>query len=251
MNANNIDLLTTNTNTHSSMPVGDVPSDASERGGDSDLSLAWRALRQRKDDECAALCKPHLAANPRGARFWAIEGLLRQRRAAHREAIHAFRAGLAFGPDLPWIHHALSTSALLLGDPSVAVVHMRVAAAKRPDIAEYQLRLGIALQDAGQYAEAEIPLRKALELEPNNFVVHLRLGIGAQRAQLQEQALQHFDEVLRLSPVHEAAHISRGTTLCELGRFDDGLAALQRAIELAPNSPDAWLRRASALFSRE
>jgi len=60
-------------------------------------------------------------------------------------------------------------------------VHLRVAATRRPDIAEYHIRLGIALQESGQNAEAEAPLRKGLELTPTNPLIHLRLGIGAQR----------------------------------------------------------------------
>lgn len=226
------------------------PSEVREHTGDDALSRAWRAFREGKFDECSELCKPHLLATGHGARFWAIEGLMHQRRAAPREAIRAFRAALAFGPDLPWVHHALSGAALTLGESNVAIVHMRVAVSKRPDMAEYQLRLGIALQDAGHDAEAEAPLLKALELNPKNLTVHLRLGAGAQRAQQHERALEYFGQVLRLSPLHESAHISRGIVLCELGRFDEGLAAFQRAIELAPSNPDAWLRRASALFSR-
>lgn len=216
----------------------------------NELSRAWAAYRRGHYEECSSLCKPHLRASPRGAGFWAVEGLLRQRRRAHREAIEAFRAALAFGPDLPWVHNALGISAMALRDPQTAVVHLRVAVAKRPDVAEYQLRLGIALQECGQNIEAESPLRKGLELAPTDPLIHFRLGLGAQRLHQHEQALQHFEEVLRLSPSHEGAHVNRGAVLCELSRFDEGLAAFQRAIELFPENADIWLRRASALFSR-
>lgn len=214
------------------------------------LAHAWEAYRERRDQECAALCEPHLTATSQGAGFWALEGLLRQRRGAHRDAIEAFRAALAFGPDFPWVHHGLASSALALRDGQTAVAHLGVAVAKRPEIAEYQLRLGVALQETGQNGEAEGPLRKALELEPNNPQAHMRLGIGAQRAHQYEVALQHFDQVLLLVPMHEAALINRGAVLCELGRFNDGLAAFQRAIDLFPTNADAWMRRASALFVR-
>ena len=214
------------------------------------LSRAWTAYRLKHDKECAELCKPHLVAASRGAGFWAVEGLLRQRRGAHREAIEALRAALAFGPDLPWIHHAVSISAMAVRDTTTAVAHLTAAVARRSDIAEYQLRLGVALQESGESLKAESYLRKALELEPNNPLVHLRLGIGAQRTNQHEQALQHFAEVLRLAPTNEPAHINRGASLCELSRFEEGLAAFQRAIELSPTNADAWLRRASGFFVR-
>jgi len=225
---------------------------ASETAVDPDhdpIAMAWAAYRQRRDEECSALCKPYLVAAPRGAEYWAIEGLLRQRRAAHHEAIDAFRAALAFGRDLPWVHHALSVSAMGLRDAQTAVVHLRAAVNRRPDMPEYQLRLGIALQETGQHAEGEAALRHALELQPGNPLVHLRLGIGAQRMHQHEEALRHFDEVLRLSPMDERAHANRGAALCELGRFNEGLAAFQRTIDLSPENADFWLRRASALFS--
>jgi len=230
--------------------LGEMPAPDSSPGVQSPLLAAWTAYREGRDKECSALCKPHLVAEPRGAGFWAIEGLLRQRRGAHGSAIEGFRAALAFGPDLPWVHHALSASAMALRDAQTAFVHLRVAATRRPDIAEYHIRLGIALQESGQNAEAEAPLRKGLELTPTNPLIHLRLGIGAQRIHQHELALQHFDDVLRLSPLDERAHISRGAVLCELGRFDEGLAAFQRSIDLSPQNADFWLRRASALFSR-
>lgn len=217
---------------------------------DDALSRAWETYRQGQHDECAAICKDHLLAAPSGSEFWAIEGLLRQRRGAHADAIDAFRAALAFGPGFPWVHNALANSAMSMDDAETAVVHLQVAAAGRPDIAEYHLRLGIALQENGQNAEAEPPLLKALQLEPGNPLILLRLGIGALRVHQYEQALRHFDEVLRLAPLHEAAHVNRGSTLCELGRFDDGLLAFQRAIDLSPDNAHFWLRRASALFSR-
>jgi tetratricopeptide (TPR) repeat protein len=226
---------------------------APETGGsaeDNDLSLAWKAYRLKRDDECSAICKPHLTASARGAPFWALEGLLRQRRAAHRAAVEAFRAALAFGRSYPWINHALAVSALAAGDAPTAVVHLRVAVTDRPDVPAYQVRLGIALQEAGHYTEADGPLRKAAELEPDNSTVHLRLGFGAQEAQQLEQALAHFADVLRLDPTSVVAHVNRGAVLCELGQFGEGLAALQRAIDLAPSVAENWLRRASALFSR-
>jgi len=117
-------------------------------------------------------------------------------------------------------------------------------------VGEFQLRLGIALQEAGQNAEADLPLRKALELQPNKPRRAHALGVGALRAQQFEQALQHFEAVLRLAPTYEPAHINRALALCEVGRFNDGLAAYQRAIDLSPDNADAWMRRASALFAR-
>jgi tetratricopeptide (TPR) repeat protein len=224
----------------------DPPSPPSEG---NTLTEALEALRQRRYDECAALCKPNLIAAPRGAGFWAIEGQLRQRRGAHGAAIEAFRAALAFGPGFPWVHNALAVSAIALRDFETAVAHLNTAVAGRSDVAEYHLRLGIALQESGQIADADAPLRRALELEPDNPLAHLRLGIGAQRTRQYELALQHYSEVLRLAPIHDAALINRGAVLCEMGRFDEGLAAFQRAIDLYPDRADIWLRRASALFS--
>ena len=214
------------------------------------LSRAWSSYRLQRYQECSEICRPQLVAARDGSEFWAIEGLLRQQRGAHSAAISAFRAALAFGPDLPWIHNALAISAIADGDGQTALVHLRVAVTKRPDVAEYELRLGIALQETGQNLEADGPLRKALELEPGNPLTHFRLGLGALRRRQYEQAISHFDDVLRINALHEGALVNRGGALCELGRFDEGLSSFQRAIDLSPDNADLWLRRASALFSR-
>ena len=48
-------------------------------------------------------------------------------------------------------------------------------------------------------------------------------------------------------PGHPAALYNRGNALCDLGRYDRGLAAFDRALTAAPNHVQAWNNRGRAL----
>src|SRR6185437_8528959 len=55
-----------------------------------------------------------------------------------------------------------------------------------------------------------------------------------------QSALAYFDHVLRLNPNHASAMIGKAKAFSVMGRFDDALAAGQRAVQLNPNSTVAW-----------
>lgn len=59
-----------------------------------------------------------------------------------------------------------------------------------------------------------------------------------------EQAIKDFDEVLRQRPQDFGAFYHRGTLQSLRGQREDAIRDLQKAVELEPNFPDAYLRLA-------
>jgi predicted O-linked N-acetylglucosamine transferase (SPINDLY family) len=87
---------------------------------------------------------------------------------------------------------------------------------------------------AGRLGEAEQTLRQALKINPKDAdCLHL-MGVIAGFADQPQASLQLFDMALAQSPDFASAHANRGVALMALGRHDEGLAALRKAVELDP-----------------
>ena len=62
-----------------------------------------------------------------------------------------------------------------------------------------------------------------------------------------EEALSSYDQALKLNPKHAGAWNNRGITLSKLGRSDEALLCYDKAIGLNPKNEMAWYGRGSTL----
>ena len=83
-------------------------------------------------------------------------------------------------------------------------------------------------------------LHKALELDPLSLVANTLLALYWQRQGDLGTAQTYLENVTRLYPDNPSLHAELGNTLAQLGELEAALQAYQRAVELAPNSADAW-----------
>lgn len=127
-----------------------------------------------------------------------------------------------------------------------------------PALARAQGRLGEIRRLLGRPAEAEPHLRAAVDgavaagdatLEVDN---RLRLGAALQYQERHVEALTEFDAAEDAIGVHgleedyaDFAAQHRGKCLVELGRLDEGVAELERALELREHKGDPELLAAS------
>ena len=58
--------------------------------------------------------------------------------------------------------------------------------------------------------------------------------------------MPHWDSVIALAPGHVDAHLRRGRALQSLGRLDEGIVSIEKALALAPESPSCYLELANA-----
>jgi TolB-like protein len=88
-------------------------------------------------------------------------------------------------------------------------------------------------------------IRRARALDPNNSSV--LSGVASALAALGdlEDALTLAERLIAMHPNAEATHLLRGTVLVKLGRLDEGVAELDAAERLRPNS---ILRRYAAIW---
>ncbi|MGO8742757.1 MAG: tetratricopeptide repeat protein [Limisphaerales bacterium] len=155
------------------------------------------------------------------------------------EAMVHYQKALQIKPDFAEAHINLGTALLQKGKVDEAMVHYQKALQINPDYAEAHLNLANALLKKGRVAEAITHLQKTLQIKPdspdvlNNLAwllatcpdAHIRDGV---------QAVKYAERACELT--HHGVTILVGTlaaAYAEAGRFDDAIAAAQKACALA------------------
>jgi adenylate cyclase len=96
---------------------------------------------------------------------------------------------------------------------------------------------------AEDLAAAEAAVAEALAVEPNHFVAHHVRGFVLRLRQRSRAAHDAFQTAVALNPNFASGHAQLGVTALELGRPEETVAAVERAISLSPRDPNLgpWL----------
>lgn len=97
-------------------------------------------------------------------------------------------------------------------------------------------RLSLVYAAAGRLPEALKEAERARDDEPLVAERHANLGIIRYYARDFENAIADYDRALQLSPTFAVGLIGRGRTLAALGRFDEAVESIERAIAASPNA---------------
>jgi tetratricopeptide (TPR) repeat protein len=88
-----------------------------------------------------------------------------------------------------------------------------------------------------QLAAAEERIEEALQIAPDTVLAHFAKGFLHRARGQHELALAAFQKTLAYNPSLIPVHVQIGTELLYLGRPQEGLPHIERAIELAPGHP--------------
>lgn len=90
---------------------------------------------------------------------------------------------------------------------------------------------------------AERAVAQALALDPNHFVAHHVRGFTLRLRQRSQSAHDAFQTAVALNPNFASGYAQLGATALELGRPEETVAAVERAIRLSPRDPNLgpWL----------
>ena len=115
-------------------------------------------------------------------------------------------------------------------------------------MAEAELQNAQAAFQAGDLAQAGHLYQQALRNNPRDMQALYGLGLVCIEAQQFGHAEYVFHEFVRLQPQHADAHCIRGVALARLGRRQEALACLERALSLRPDSVEAISNHGTVLF---
>jgi tetratricopeptide (TPR) repeat protein len=127
-----------------------------------------------------------------------------------------------------------------------------------PDDAPARVKLGMALDQMGDYAAAESVLRAAVQLSPDESQAYYflsvalfhqaeRLGAGPRALQLYQRAEDCARKATELKPDHAFAYLYLGLALKALGRKEEAIASLRKAVLYSPDSTEPHLHLGEAL----
>ena len=102
-----------------------------------------------------------------------------------------------------------------------------------------QLEKALALQTAGELGAAQTLFSNVLRSEPKNAVALYSLAAIESGRKNFDKALKHIQPVTLSHPNFAQAHLAKSVILFNLGKYDEALKAVQKAIHLEPSLPNA------------
>ena len=207
--------------------------------------FAWPYLRpvpqvvrpqnlERLDPEVAALIEARVAdaaARPRVAQAHGTLGLVYEANLLWEEARASFETAARLAPDeMPWhLHQAIATRQA--GDAEGALGLLQALAARHSSSPPVQQRLGEALLEAGDLADAKIAFRRLMALAPEAPQGSIGLGDVLLQQQEAEQAVRVLEQAVAQAPGYRMAHYLLGMAYRSLGRSQDAERALMKGVD--------------------
>jgi tetratricopeptide (TPR) repeat protein len=174
-------------------------------------------------------------------------GLLRQQGRLD-EAAACIRDALALDERSAVTHLSCGQVLKDQGDLVGAERHLRKAVALDPGYAKAHDELGSLLLDLGQEGEAATLLRRSIELLPNSSHPHHLLGdLLAQQGKL-DDAIASYRTALRLPPLDLVTHNSLGVALHEQGDDAAAVAILREGLAIDPGHAPLNFNLAMRMF---
>lgn len=157
----------------------------------------------------------------------------------YREAAALFQESLAQLERDPPAWEGLGRAHVLLGRFDLAEQAYASSVRVDPDYGIGHYNLGVTRTHLGRPREALGPLQESLRIEGKLRRNLAALGEAAAQVDELELALGAYSDLTALDTNDVEAHVARGKVLARLGRLDDAALALERALALSPQHPDA------------
>jgi len=215
------------------------------RNGQTHLQLGRALARQKRYDEARAELGRASKLEPTAEAFIEIARICQSETAFH-DALKAVNKALNRAPDSI---EALTLKGLLLrelGRYKDALAILDQALARDPGQIEAHFEKGAVLEAMGRAEQALSAYQHVVELDGSYGPAFARLGDLRLLLGRYQDVVAALDRALALAP-SAGLHRSKGEALYYLDRLEDALSAFDEAIRLDPNDACAYRYRGSAL----
>lgn len=159
-----------------------------------------------------------------------------------KEAVQSARTVSTLTPNDPHAHLLLGVGLMTAGQAEKAISAFERAIRIAPRLGEAQFQAGNALAASGRFKEAVARYDKALEIDPLGVEALVNRAVALARLKRRDEALADLDRLIGLQPWAAMHHVNKAALLLEGGdaAVSHAIAAVQKAIDIAPKDPDAW-----------
>lgn len=203
-------------------------------------ALAAIAGNVGKLDVAIALQERAVAVRPNAPLYRSNLGELYRRAGRNTEAIEQGERAVALKADFAAGRNTLGVAYEHSGDLAAALACYDAAVSLKPEYADAHANRGRTLRTLGRLEESEAALRRALQFAPERADVANELGLMLSAAGRQHDAVEFLKRAAQRSGYADVWN-NFGTALKEVGRFDEALAAFERAFALDPQSAASLL----------
>ena len=158
------------------------------------------------------------------------------------EAERHYRRALTLNPRDANAHSGLGATRFELGDAAGAIESYHAALALDPEHLAANTNAGRALFALGRFGEAAVHYARVLQQGPGSADAHYNIGLALARAGDLQHAIPHLAEALRRKP-DPAAFLNYARFLSSAGLRHEALAAVENALRLRPDFPEAGAER--------
>jgi tetratricopeptide (TPR) repeat protein len=123
--------------------------------------------------------------------------------------------------------------------PQEAMRAFNAAVTSKPDYLEAWVNLGASQDAIGHGYVAREAYRKALALQPEDEIALCRLASSFYAVGIKDSAMMVLHETLVKHPRSHCSYFTLGVAFADGGMFREAIAAWEKVIEYAPDSPEA------------
>ena len=169
----------------------------------------------------------------------------------NEDAIERYRAVLELDPDFAPAHAGLGYALMQLKrydevlEPLARSVSLQP---ESPDAAYRHVAMGAASEEMGRTEAAAEHYARALEIDPRSAAALGSFAVLRFRQQRYEEALGFYGTLIEIGEANAQTHANLGAVLYNMGRPEEALASLERALAL---DPDLEVARTGAAKLRE
>lgn len=215
------------------------------------LSEGLARYRGGRPGEAEAIYHHILNADPDQTDALHLLALVHKGAGRHAEARALFEQALRLRPEMSDARLNFATFLKTRGEIDTAAAHLRVAVTFDPAVAlAWQVLGSIALEGGSAgYARALELLDRAVALDPCHGEAHYQRGIILRQMERVDEAIVSQRLAIAKGMEGPGAYMALGNSLLGKGEEAAGVAALQAALSIAPDSREAWYNFGNALYA--